>query len=274
MSQPGAALPAGTGTPLASRTVAAGEARRRYFLVPPAGDAAGIVISLHGRGVTPQFQADLSGMGRLAAEGAVIAYPQGSIVRSKNGYSWDPEADVEYLDAVIAAVREEFPEAPAPVCVAGLSEGGRMASHYASVRAEQVGALAAVAGLRAPRQLPARPVPVIAFHGLEDPFNPYAGRGSPYWFESVPEAAGAWATANGVGGEPEEVELSPTLRMIGYGEGSAAEVMLCVFARAGHTWPGSHPGRVLRLLLGRTSGELDATGEIWAFFRRHLAAGG
>lgn len=271
MSQPGPAVADGEETTLQARTIAVGAGQRPYFLVPPAGEAAGIVISLHGRGVTPQFQADLSEMGRLAADGAAVAFPQGSIVRSKNGYSWDREADVAYLDAVIAAVRAEFPEAAPAVCLAGLSEGGTMASHYAGVRAGEVGVLAAVAGLRAPRQLPAKPVPVIAFHGLEDPFNPYAGRGSDHWYESVPEAAGAWATANNVGGEPEEVELSPTLKMIGYGEGSAAEVMLWVFAKAGHTWPGSHPGRVLRLLLGRTSTELDATGEIWAFYRRHLA---
>ncbi|MGH2718818.1 MAG: alpha/beta hydrolase family esterase [Actinomycetota bacterium] len=273
MSQLHAAAPAGDGASLQARTVLIGEGQRPYFLAPPPADAAGIVVNLHGRGVTPQSQADLSGTNRLGAAGAVVAYPQGSIARSKNGYSWDQEADVAYLDAVIAAVRAEFPEAPPGVCLAGLSEGGRMASHYASVRAEEVGVLAAVAGLRAPRQLPARPVPVIAFHGLADAFSPYAGRGPDHWYESVPEAAGAWATANGVGAEPEEVELSPTLKMLGYAEGSAAEVMLWVFAKAGHTWPGSHPGRVQGMLLGRTSSALDATREIWAFFQRHQAPG-
>lgn len=261
----------GAGAGLERRSVALAGVARPYFVVPPVGEPAGIVVSLHGRGVTPQFHADLSGMGRLADQGAAVAFPQGSIVRSKSGYSWDQEADAGYLDAVIADLRAEFPQAPAPVCLAGLSEGGRMASHYAAVRAEEIGVLAPVAGLRAPRQLPARPVPVIAFHGLEDAFNLYSGRGPDHWYESVPEAARAWATANGLGEEPEEVEVSSTLKLLAYGVGSAAEVMLWTFAKAGHTWPGSHPGRVQRMLLGRTSGELDATAEIWSFYQRHLA---
>jgi polyhydroxybutyrate depolymerase len=244
-------------------------AEHPYLLAAPEGAAVGLVVCLHGRGVTPQWQADLCRMDRLAAQGAVVAFPRGSIMNSRNGYSWDPEADVATIDGVVAALREEFPAAPPAVCLAGLSAGGRMASLYAGVRAGEVGALAAVAGLRAPRVVPQAPVPVIAFHGLEDAVNPYDGRRSPTWYESVPEAARAWGLANRVAEAAAEIELSGNLRLISYGEGLDAEVLLWVFARAGHTWPGSHPGRVLRLLLGRTSEELDATAEIWRFFRRH-----
>ncbi|MGZ4110633.1 MAG: hypothetical protein ACXVP7_13220 [Actinomycetota bacterium] len=41
-------------------------------------------------------------------------------------------------------------------------------------------------------------------------------------------------------------------------------------ADAGHTWPGHPGGPVLRLLVGRTSSEVDATSEMWRFFQRHI----
>jgi poly(3-hydroxybutyrate) depolymerase len=40
--------------------------------------------------------------------------------------------------------------------------------------------------------------------------------------------------------------------------------------RPRHTWPGGRGGPLLRLLLGRTTREIDATGEIWRFFVRHV----
>jgi poly(3-hydroxybutyrate) depolymerase len=46
----------------------------------------------------------------------------------------------------------------------------------------------------------------------------------------------------------------------------AAAVTLFLSRGAGHTWPGSHLPLFpisLRLILGRTSKEVDATAEIW-----------
>jgi poly(3-hydroxybutyrate) depolymerase len=40
-------------------------------------------------------------------------------------------------------------------------------------------------------------------------------------------------------------------------------VTLWVSRGAGHTWPGSRLPIALRLLLGRTSHEIDATEELW-----------
>ena len=121
---------------------------------------------------------------------------------------------------------------------------------------------------RAPQVTPARPVPVIAFHGLADSINPYTGGRSERWSESVPDAARAWAAANGVEDTKTMGEPSATLTQTSYGETTPAEVMLWTFKTAGHTWPGHPGGLLLRLLLGRTSNEVDATDEIWRFFNR------
>ncbi len=78
------------------------------------------------------------------------------------------------------------------------------------------------------------------------------------------EAARAWATANGHPGEAEQLAVSPTLTRFNFGpDGDPGAVTLWVCKGAGHTWPGSKLPLFLRLFLGRTSFEVDATAEIW-----------
>jgi poly(3-hydroxybutyrate) depolymerase len=70
--------------------------------------------------------------------------------------------------------------------------------------------------------------------------------------------------------QPEVVAVSPTLTRTTYGaEEKPGEVTLFTSKGAGHTWPGGHPGLFLRLFLGRTSTEIDATSRIWDFARAH-----
>jgi poly(3-hydroxybutyrate) depolymerase len=88
----------------------------------------------------------------------------------------------------------------------------------------------------------------------------------------VPEASHGWAVANALTAEPSVTETSATLTQTTYGgAGQPGEVTLWTSRGAGHTWPGSHLGPFLRMILGRTSTEIDATLEIWSFAGRHLA---
>lgn len=146
-----------------------------------------------------------------------------------------------------------------------------MSSYLAASRADLVGSVGAVAGLRAPgTHAPTRPVAVLAFHGRAERINPYAGSATAHWDESVKESARRWAADNGQPPEPERVTLSQTLTRTTYGrEGAPGEVTLFTFDRAGHTWPGGHLGLFLRPFLGRTSREVDATQLIWAFAKAH-----
>ena len=278
---------------LERRTIEVAGGRRGYLFCRPPGEPTGIVLSLHGRGGTARMQASLSGMDRLAVDhGAVVLFPQGSVTIDRRGYTWDRDVDVDYLDRLILQTRGEFPGAHRRVCVAGMSAGAFMACAFAAARSDDVATLGAVAGLRPPPGAPARPVPVIAFHGLMDRALPYrGGPGSPLkerivrrqnlragrppdWpgavrRESVPGAARAWARANGVEETRIERAVSSTLRGTFYGEGTPGEVTLWTFADAGHTWPGQPLHGAMRVLLGHSSHELDATGEIWRFFERH-----
>jgi len=145
-----------------------------------------------------------------------------------------------------------------------------MSSLFASVHPEFVQAVGAVAGLRSPGGVVRRPVPILSFHGTKDRINPYGGSSTQRWNESVPDAARAWALANGITDPPTEVAVSSTLTRTTYGtDGQPGEVTLWTSRGAGHTWPGGHLGLLLSLSLGRTSKEIDATKSIWAFGLRH-----
>ena len=252
---------------LARSVVSVDGVSRAYFSRGAAAASAGMILCLHGSRSTAARQAWFSGMDSLRSDGLAVVYPQAEVAAGR-GYAWDHERDLAYLAAVVEQVRADQGAATSPVFLAGMSGGARMACTYATARAGEVAAVAAVAGLRSPEVRPARPVPIVAFHGLADRINPYLGGRGDRWRESVPEAAAAWAAANGVEASPASTEPGPGLTKLTYGEGTPGEVTLWTFKHAGHTWPGRPVGPLLRLLLGRTSTEVDATHEIGSFFGR------
>jgi polyhydroxybutyrate depolymerase len=255
---------------LETRTVVSGGARRPYLVCAGDSGDAGIVVCLHGRGINAKRTAWLSRMARLAAsEGAVVVFPQATDENGRAAKMWKRDRDLPHLAAVIADAREEFGGDARGVCLAGISNGAWMASWYAAAHADDVAVLGAVAGLRPPHVQPVRPVPVIAFHGRRDRTLPYEGGRGEIWRDSVPEAARAWAVADGIDEEPSELAVSPTLTRTSYGD----DVRLWTFAQAGHTWPGDRgDGRFfIQFFHGRISIELDATEEIWRFYRERSA---
>jgi polyhydroxybutyrate depolymerase len=203
-------------------------------------------------------------------QGAVIAFPE-AVLPIGTGYQWDPENDMPYLVQLTETLIERHRPPANRICMTGMSGGARMSCWFAADRADLVSCVGAVAGLRAIADRPlARPVPIVAFHGTADRINPYAGGNTPRWDESVRAAAEHLAAANGVPLRPTEEAVSATLTRTTYGTpGGIGEITLWTAARAGHTWPGSHLGIFLRLLLGRTNMEIDATKEIWDFAGRH-----
>jgi len=203
-------------------------------------------------------------METLTQDGAAVAFPQGSL-RSGSGYEWDLESDESFLRATVNALFDRFSAANQRICMTGMSGGARMSSRFAARNPDTVMLLGAVAGLRAPpRPALERPVRVVAFHGTSDRINPFGGGTTARWDESVLDAAKAWAKANGHSTEPERDEVTATLTRLSFGtEAEPGAVTLWVSRGAGHTWPGSRLPIVLRLFLGRTSHDLDATAEIW-----------
>jgi polyhydroxybutyrate depolymerase len=250
--------------PVAPHTIEVGGDRRQLLVAAPTGAPSAIVVALHGSTSTPERQVRLSRMAPLAEQGAVVAFPQGSIP-SRAGWEWDLHGDDAFLDAAVDYLRETFGATAVPLCVSGMSGGARMASRFSSSGRNPVRVLGAVAGLRMPAvERLDHPVRVVAFHGTRDRINPYGGGPTARWSESVLEAASAWARANGHSPEPERTELTPSRTRLSYGPlDDPGAVTLWVCEGAGHTWPGTRLTLGLRLFLGKVSYDVDATAEIW-----------
>jgi polyhydroxybutyrate depolymerase len=254
------------------QVIRAGDADRSYLVAEPRPGApvSAVILSLHGTRSTAARQARLSGFELLAeTANAVVVFPQ-AIEPIGTGFEWDLTRDVDYIAQLATELVSRHRTPRGRVLLTGMSGGARMSSVFAGVHPELVQAVGAVAGLRSPGVPVHRPVPILSFHGTRDRINPYGGSGTQRWNESVPDAAGAWALANGITAPPTEVAVSPTLTQTTYGaEGQPGEVTLWTSQGAGHTWPGAHLGLLLSLFLGRTTREIDATKSIWEFGLRH-----
>jgi polyhydroxybutyrate depolymerase len=131
-----------------------------------------------------------------------------------------------------------------------------MSSLLACKLNDRITAIAPMAGLRWPGPCEGRAIPVLTFHGLADPQNTYdggvAGRGGE-WVESVPAALAGWASHNGCVGEPKLDDPAGPLSTLRY-EGCNAETRLVRVDGLQHRW---------------ARDEVDATREMWMFFRTH-----
>ncbi len=257
---------------LQKQAINVGDANRSYLVAePPSGTPVSTVImSLHGTSSTADRQARLSGFEQCAhSANAVVVFPQAN-EPIRAGYEWDPSQDVDFIAELAAVILSRHQPPHGRVIITGMSGGARMSSLFASVHPELVQMVGAVAGLRSPGAAVQRSVPILSFHGTKDRINPYGGSGTQRWNESVPDAARAWALANGITDPPAERAVSPTLTRTSYGaEGQPGEVTLWTSRGAGHTWPGGHLGLLPSLYLGRTTREVDATKSIWEFGLRH-----
>ena len=248
---------------VAPQQITSKERPRTYRLfVPPGYDGKSplpLVLDLHPSGGTSDGQARTSGFETLAArENFVVATPQAENGRWNVPVQDSRADDVTYIKDVIDHVAAQVCIDATRIYATGFSGGGRMSSLLGCVLNTRIAAFAPVAALRWPAPCSGRPIPVLTFHGLADPQNPYAGNvpgRNGEWVESVPDALAGWAKHNGC--KPEVITEDPTgpLSTMRYeGCRDATEVRMIRIDALGHTWP-------------RT--EIDATAEIWQFFKNH-----
>jgi polyhydroxybutyrate depolymerase len=239
-----------------------GRERTYRLFVPPSYDASKalpLVLDLHGSGGTAERQAGNSRFEALAAkEGFVVA----SLQAGAEGNRWNVPVtgerpnDVQYVSDVIDHVAARVCTDLTRVYATGFSGGARMSSLLACRLNDRIAAIAPMAGLRWPGPCAGRAIPVLTFHGLADPQNTYDGhveaRGLE-WQESVPDALAGWAGHNRCEGEAVLDDPPGPLSTLSY-SGCRAEVRLVRVDGLVHAW-------------ART--EIDATAEMWRFFKEH-----
>jgi polyhydroxybutyrate depolymerase len=240
-----------------------GQRPRTYRLfVPPRYDGRQrlpLVLDLHGSGGNADGEARNSRFEALAAgETFLVA------TLDAEGGNWNVPVeagrpdDVAYVGDVIDQVSAQACVDPARIYATGFSGGARMSSLLGCGLGNRLAAIAPVSGLRAPdATCTTRPIPVITFHGLADPQNPYDGHvaGRAAWVESVPDALAGWAAHNTCNAKVVFEDPPGPLSTMRYGGCAAgAEVRLIRVDGLGHRW---------------THEEVDTTGVMWQFFKDH-----
>jgi polyhydroxybutyrate depolymerase len=297
--------------------VRSGGAERPMALLVPAGAKPGkplaLVFDLHGSGSNGEGEAVSTRLRDLAdREDFLVAHPDGGVTAAghPDQHYWNIPGvplvtgaavppgtgdDVQFIGDAIDAVARATCVDPRRVYVTGMSGGARMASLLACRLADRIAAVAPVAGLRAglpgsgPDQAPSpadcqpvRPMPVVTFHGSDDPVNPYAGGGSPYWGYAVPVALRRWVQIDGCDPSPKVKQVAKHVVLERYKgcKGDADVLLYRTEARAseggGHVWPGGQAPRDLpagtdpAVAAGFNPGhEIDASRLIWDFFKDH-----
>lgn len=248
---------------------------RRYLAIRPevAVPGAPVLVLLHPRDETPEQMANIAAAGRLAAEeGAWVLLPEGSGRTWSDRHYLEFVDDVGFLTALLDQVIPQHRLDASRVYFAGFSNGGYMAERFACDRAERVAGIATVgAPLRdsvGERCALTRPMSVIQFHGTEDVVVPYptlllrsgAIDGARYWAGRAGCAIDA--PIDSVLPNRESVDIT-RVRLRQYGGCTAGtDVRLYTIDGGGHNWPGS-PHPLYLALLGRTSGDVDATLTLW-----------
>jgi polyhydroxybutyrate depolymerase len=246
-----------------------------------------LVLNMHGSGSTAAEQELFTGMDAESdVAGFIVAYPQ-ALIPSGTGFDWNipgvplargahppahPANDMAFLGQLVTILEQRYCVNPERVYATGFSGGARITSQLACDDSNIFAAVAPVSGLRRPTPCPTvRPVPVVSFHGIADPVDPYAGHGQSYWVYSVPTAARYWAAQDGCRARPVTSTPFVGVTLTRYA-GCRAQVSVELYSIAGegHEWPdGPHLPRRVTKVLGPQSTAVNADAVMWAFFSAH-----
>jgi polyhydroxybutyrate depolymerase len=282
----GHSLPAGSST----TTIKVGGRVRTLIVHVPHNytdsRAVPLVLNLHGSGSTAAQQEVLTGMDATAdSHDFVVVYPQ-AVIPSGVGFVWNIPGvpligganvpagaanDEVFLERVVSSMRERACIDPGRVYATGFSGGARMSSQLGCDAATTFAAVAPVSGLRFPTPCNARrAVPVISFHGRQDPVDPYDGHGQKYWTYSVPTAAQRWAAHDGCSPAPRTSTPAESATLTAYTACRTGGAVDLYTLDEGHEWPGGPrlpPG--LTRTLGPQTDAVNADAAMWQFFTAH-----
>ena len=265
-----------TGTVSYEGYLAHGGFGRRYLAIRPANPTPGapVLLLLHPRDESPERMANITAAGRLAAlHGAWVFLPEAINGDWNDAPGFGGNDDVGFLTTLLDTVIPINQLDPTHVYVAGYSNGGYMAERLACERADRIAGVASVgAPLRAAiaNQCPlTQPMPVVQFHGTADTIVPYAGSANR---PGAVEASNYWASRGGCSPGATQITVLPnrerndqTRAVLSRHSACprGVDVRLYTIENGGHTWPGSTYA-TYTALLGRTTGDVDATLELWS----------
>ena len=269
-----------------------GGLRRSFYVHVPSEydgeEKVPLVLNFHGGMGSADSQRRQSQMTPVADKFKfIVVYPNGTgrfrdrilTFNAGNccGYAEQHQVDdVGFVAAMLDELNRLYSVDTRRVYACGFSNGAMLSYRLACELPERFAAIAAVSGaLAVDGPVPARPVPVIHFHGLEDHNAPFKGgigenQFQPNPHRSVPDTVAFWVKANHCQAQPAEVKTEDDHVMERYAPAAdekGAPVVLYKLPKGGHTWPGgSDISRALNT--GHLVDTVDASTIIWKFFEQ------
>ncbi|MEM7122799.1 MAG: PHB depolymerase family esterase [Pseudomonadota bacterium] len=271
-------------------TLEHGGTERAFDVYVPDGIAtpAPAVVLLHGGGGSGRQLRRHTDFNELADEnGFVVIYPDGVDGHWNDGRDdpWLAEQaaarhdDVGFITAILDRLIADGLVDAHRIGVGGISNGGMMTLRLACEAPERfIGFAVVAANIAAGQECPGgEPAPVLFIHGSNDSLVPYDGgpiglpggnaRGTAW---SVPDSLADWAARNRCTGRVLSAHINErpldgtTVDIVDY-TGCKAPLRHILINGGGHTWPGTG-ARLINLITGRSSREIDGNVAIWAFF--------
>jgi polyhydroxybutyrate depolymerase len=252
--------------------ITSGGVIRHYLLHVPSSYEADVpiplVLNFHGLTSNSQQEENLTGMSAKAdSAGFIVVYPDGLNAEWFDGPGSQGQADLQFVRDLIGEIKSHYKIDPKRIYATGISNGGGMTNRLGCDMADEIAAIAPDSGAYNFWQQcqPSRPVPVLAFHGLNDNLVPYTGGESPMLEPPIPDWAAAWADRDGC--KAAYADTAPTAGVsvrTWSGCPGNAEVILYTLENHGHSWPGS---TVMPAAI--TSMAVNATDRMWDFFMAH-----
>jgi polyhydroxybutyrate depolymerase len=228
-----------------------------------------LIIALHGIG---DNMTNFSGVGfNYIADTArfIVVFPQGKPnILSQN--SWNngtllasPDDDIHYLSMLMDTMKVKYNIDLSRIYFTGFSMGGIMSHHMVCALPSRIAAIASVSGPMSDADVaacnPGRPVPVMHMHGTADGTVPYNTGALPS-LSLVPTTLAFWQNNNGCADS-----VIYNLPNLVPGDGITVDTVVFSTCNApvihwrengaDHQW------------LYRPVNDIDATTEIWLFFR-------
>lgn len=275
------------------REIVSGGRRRSFVVHVPPGYTGNtptpVVLNFHGGGGNASDQQRISGMDAVADRHRfLVVYPNGTGPTRERFLSFNAGMccgyakargvdDVRFVVDLLTDLQRNFCIDPKRVYATGFSNGAILSHRLGCELAGRIAAIAPVAGpIGVDRCEPARPVPVLYFHGTADPFAPYEGGPRKALasqelleYRSAPETFRGWANRNGCQGSS-QVRLRRGAVTCETHEQCAqgTAVTLCTIRGGGHTWPGGQSSLPERMV-GPVNRDVSASEMIWEFFARY-----
>lgn len=286
-------------------SVTSGGLRRTYTVhVPPGYNRATkipLVIVFHGLGMNGKMMIFLTNFNvESDRKTFAVVYPDAAGARWNDGMSGGAD-DITFVDQMLNRISTYVNVDQRRIYGVGMSNGGHFVQRLACVypRIAAIGVVAATMTEAAARQCNDRRVPAIFFLGTDDPLVPSNDSGHNEQLGKLGQLVGLGgldslsapiARMGGIMSAEETVEFwchhnqSPTspytnqepdvdshdgtrVTKMDYGSYSN-EVLYYRITGGGHTWPGAFYSGA-RDVMGRTTGDINATQLIADFFLRH-----